>query len=81
LAIEVADSSLERDLDIKRHLYAEVRIEEYWIVDCQASCIHVFRHPSQGDYQNHFTLSAPESISPLVAPEAILDLRDLFEGE
>lgn len=81
LAIEIADSSLERDLDIKRRLYAETSIEEYWIVDCKASCVHVFRHPRQGAYQTHFTVSTPETIRPLIAPDAILDLRDLFEGE
>ena len=81
LAIEVADSSFDNDFEIKRRLYADVSIEEFWIVNCQANCVHVFRHPSKGDYQTQFAASAPETISPLIAPEAILDLRDLFEGE
>jgi len=81
LAIEVADSSLEKDLEIKRHLYAEVGIVEYWIVDCQNRCVHVFRDPEGTDYRTHRIASGSETISPLVAPDAHLDLHDLFAGE
>jgi Uma2 family endonuclease len=81
LAIEVADSSLEKDLEIKRHLYAEVGIVEYWIVDCQNRCVHVFRDPEGTDYRTHRIASGSETISPLVAPDARLELHDLFVGE
>jgi Uma2 family endonuclease len=80
LAIEVADSSLATDLEIKRRMYAEVRIAEYWIVDCQSNRIHVLRDPLDGDYQFHQIVSPPETIGPLIAPMAKLDLLDLFEG-
>ena len=81
LAIEVADNSLEKDLEIKRHLYAEVGIIEYWIVDCQNRCVHVFRTPEGTDYREHWIASETESICPLIAPDAHLDLNDLFVGE
>lgn len=81
LAIEVADSSLEKDLEIKRRLYAEVGIVEYWIVDCQNRCVHVFRDPEGTDYRSHRIASSTETISPLIAPDACLDLHDLFVGE
>ncbi|MEQ1824410.1 MAG: Uma2 family endonuclease [Pirellula sp.] len=81
LAIEVADSSLVKDLEIKRRMYAEVGIVEYWIVDCQSNRIHVFRDPKDGDFQTHRIALPPETISPLIAPEAMLDLQDLFEGQ
>lgn len=80
LAIEVADSSLAKDLEIKRLLYAEVKIVEYWIVDCQSSCIHVFRDPDGVDYQTRFVVTAADQLSPQFAPNASLDLKDLFEG-
>ena len=80
LAIEVADSSLAKDLEVKRLLYAEARIVEYWVVDCRSNCIHVFREPEGTDYQTRFVVTARDQLSPLVAPNAKLDLRDLFEG-
>src|SRR6056297_818185 len=80
LAIEVADSSLAKDLEIKRLLYAEVKIVEYWIVDCRSSCIHVFRDPDGVDYQTRFVVTVRDQLSPLIAPHAELNLQDLFEG-
>lgn len=81
LAIEVADSSLAKDLEIKRLLYAEVGIVEYWIVDCQNQCVHILRDPRDNDYQSHRIALSSETISPSIAPNAKLDLQDLFTGE
>jgi len=80
LAIEVADSSLTKDLEVKRLLYAEVKVLEYWIVDCRSHCIHVFRASNGVDYQTQFVVAAGDQLSPLIAPSANLDLKDLFEG-
>ena len=80
LAIEVAYSSLAYDLEDKRHLYAEAGIIEYWIVDAEASCIHVFTHPDQGSYATRQVFKIGESLAPSVAPNAMLNLQDLFEG-
>jgi len=33
LVIEVSDSSLAQDREVKAHLYAEVGVPEYWIVN------------------------------------------------
>lgn len=78
LAVEVAYSSLTYDLEEKRLLYAAAGIVEYWIVDAQASCIHVHRDPSNGDYQTRRVHQAPQTLSPTICPTAILDLQDLF---
>ncbi len=78
LAIEVAHSSLVYDLETKRKLYAQCIIQEYWIVDAEASCIHVYRQPHQGDYRERFVRTATDTLSPIVQPTANLDLSDLF---
>ena len=80
LAIEVSFSSLAYDLETKRRLYAESNIQEYWIVDSQSHCIHVHRQPIQGDYQQRSVRSIADTLSPLIQPNAKLDLRDLFVG-
>ena len=41
LAIEVSDSSLDFDRDVKGPLYAESGIVEYWIVNLIESCLEV----------------------------------------
>ncbi|MCC9656075.1 Uma2 family endonuclease [Rhodopirellula halodulae] len=80
LAIEVAFSSLAYELETKRRLYAESNIVEYWIVDAQAQCVHVHRHPVQGDYQDRSVSTRNDILSPLIQPSAKLELNDLFLG-
>src|SRR5262249_8994808 len=45
LVVEVADSSIEIDREVKRPLYAENGIIEYWIVDLNSSAVEVHRQP------------------------------------
>ena len=78
LAIEVAYTSLAYDLETKQKLYAQCGIQEYWIVDAKAKCIHVHRQPLDADYSERFVRSAPGTLSPLIEPAAQLDLSDLF---
>ena len=78
LAIEVSYSSLAYDIETKRHLYAEAGISEYWIVDSDASCIHVHREPQGDDYRRRFVCKAEHSLSPEYQPSTVLNLKDLF---
>src|SRR5204863_3420575 len=45
LLIEVAESSLAYDRSTKLRLYAAAGIPEYWIVDCGAESVEVYRTP------------------------------------
>ena len=78
LAIEVSYSSLAYDIETKRHLYAEAGIREYWIVDSEASCIHVHREPQGDGYRKRFVCTVDHSLSPEFHPCAVLNLKDLF---
>jgi len=81
LAIEVAYSSLQFDLGEKVKLYAEAEIVEYWIVDAEGECVHVFRAPKAGQYMDRSVIHRGQTISPLACPAAVLNLDDLFSGE
>lgn len=65
LAIEVADTTLDRDLGMKRHRYAEAGIAHYWVVDTHRSVVHVFSRPAEGDYAG---LELVPFGSPLAVP-------------
>lgn len=45
LIIEVSESTLHFDLDVKAELYARHRIPEYWVVDLIDDTLHVHRAP------------------------------------
>lgn len=80
LIIEVSDSSLLRDRNIKAGLYAKAGIGEYWIVNASEECIHVFRNPGSDSYMELTTFAAGDSVAPLIRPEATLDPGQLFNG-
>ncbi|HLO84238.1 MAG TPA: Uma2 family endonuclease, partial [Nostocaceae cyanobacterium] len=64
LLIEVADSSLEVDQQIKIPIYAQANIADYWIVDTITLQVYIYRQPSATDYQQKITLPATASIAP-----------------
>jgi Uma2 family endonuclease len=50
LLIEVSNTSLTKDLELKKALYASVGIPEYWIIDLKNKQLIVFRSPQGNDY-------------------------------
>ena len=52
------NSSLEKDLERKSKIYAEVGIPEYWVVNLKKMHLVVFREPLDGDYATKFLLPA-----------------------
>jgi Uma2 family endonuclease len=52
LLVEVADTTVESDRDVKIPLYAENGITEVWLVDINAQCLEVYRQPSENGYLN-----------------------------
>ena len=71
--IEYANSSLEKDLEIKNKIYAEAGIAEYWVVNLKKSHLVVFREPLDGDYSSKSTLSTG-IIQPLAFPEVSVSI-------
>jgi len=52
LVIEVADTTLDSDLDQKKHLYAELCIPEYWVIDAQGGQVFIFTLQNQQYYRS-----------------------------
>ena len=74
LIIEVAESSLEFDQQIKTPLYAENGIAEYWIVNLNDDCVEVHRDPTPaGQYRDVQTVRAGQTIPVPGIPGAVLD--------
>ncbi len=62
LVVEVADTSLSFDRDVKLPLYAAAGIPEAWIVDLEADEVHVYREPDGERYATHETCSPGDEI-------------------
>lgn len=80
LVIEVADSSLHYDRDVKAPLYAEAGIPEYWIVNLVQEILEVYREPRDGAYQTKIVLKPSERISPVPWPDLDMQVSELLPG-
>ncbi len=77
LIIELSESSLEYDQEIKLPLYAAAGIPEYWIIDLRTSRIIVFTEPSEAQYLNVKTFQANEKVDTPGLPKP-LAVRELL---
>jgi Uma2 family endonuclease len=79
LVIEVADSSLDYDRDVKKPTYAQSGITEYWIVNLVDECLEVCRGPQpDGTYQEEWVLNRGESTDILALPGLVVAVDELF---
>ena len=63
LAVEVAVTTIDTDLRYKKALYAAAGIPEYWVVDVEAACVHVFWSPLVGAYGESRTVPIGASLA------------------
>ena len=78
LLIEVADSSLVYDRDVKVPLYAEAGIPETWLADLNSDTIFAYRQPSPDGYQKVREYRRGDWISPEAFPDERFLVDDLL---
>ncbi|ACB53618.1 hypothetical protein cce_4270 [Crocosphaera subtropica ATCC 51142] len=66
--IEIADSTLSKDLGIKKTIYANAHIQEYWVIALTLKTLKVFQNPKDNDYQIKQDYQTG-FISPLSSPQ------------
>jgi Uma2 family endonuclease len=86
LIIEVADSSLKYDQEIKLSLYAEADISDYWIFNLVNYYLECYSDPYQDlqgkfGYRHKSIILPNESVKLPSFPELILDLTKVFPGK
>lgn len=78
LLIEVADSTIDSDRELKILLYAEDGITEVWLVDINGDCIEVYRHPSANGYQEILKFYRGQSLSILAFPDLSIAVNEIL---
>jgi Uma2 family endonuclease len=78
LIVECAASSLKRDRHVKREIYAQAGIQEYWIVDLTEKKLQVFRQPAASGYEFEQTFGLGDSVAPLACPELEVQVAAIF---
>jgi Uma2 family endonuclease len=78
LVVEVAESSLAYDRDVKLPIYAAHGIPEAWLVDLQGGVLTIHRQPVIDGYR---TARPRDDLGGVVLPQppgGVVDLRGLF---
>lgn len=83
LLIEISDSSLSYDRDVKLSLYAEAKISDYWIFNLLDDCLEAYSEPYQNlqrkyGYRAKRVVLANEAIALPCFLDLSLDLTEIF---
>lgn len=79
LIVEVADTSLDYDRDVKRPMYAEAGIVEYWIVNLIHDSLEAYRGPRpDGTYQEERVLRRGESTDIAALPGVVIAVDEIL---
>ena len=79
LIVEVSDTTLDYDRDVKLNLYARHNIPEVWLLDVGRNELLVHSEPVDGLYRLMRRLSAHDVACPAAAPEISVRLSDLAD--
>ena len=76
--MEVADSSLEYDQDVKMSLYARAGVREVWIVNLVDIWVEVYRDPSPVGYTTLLRMLPGRTFAPEALPDLMISVDELF---
>ncbi|MDJ0897955.1 MAG: Uma2 family endonuclease [Xenococcus sp. MO_188.B8] len=68
---------MQKDLELKKSIYAAANIPEYWVLDLASKKIHVFRNPQGNDYLDYWVWEQGE-LASLAFPDLPVSLEKLF---
>ena len=77
-AVEVADTTLRFDRNVKVPRFAAAGIPEVWIEDLKKELLLVYRDPRGDNYATSLTLRRADSVSPVAFPDIRFSIDDLF---
>jgi Uma2 family endonuclease len=78
LIIEVAETSLHYDREVKLPRYAMAGVPEVWIVDLDGNAIEAFRSPSPAGYRERYRHERGEAIAPAAFSDILLSVDDVL---
>ena len=78
LVVEVSDSSLEYDRDVKAHIYGRAGVPETWVKNLPEDCIERFTEPGPEGYAQHTVRRRGETLTPVSLPDLELSVDALL---
>ncbi|MEB3342654.1 Uma2 family endonuclease [Okeania sp.] len=78
LLIEVSDTTIKYDREVKVPLYAENNIVEVWLVNLNEKCLEVYRQPKGNGYENMQTFKKGETMTIQVFPNVTFTVDEIL---
>ncbi|TAD94975.1 MAG: Uma2 family endonuclease, partial [Oscillatoriales cyanobacterium] len=78
LLVEVADSTVDNDRDVKIPIYARSPIQEVWLVNLVKNCLEVYRQPTPNGYSLILKLYACQEVAPIAFPDFTVSVDWIF---
>ncbi|MEG4166594.1 MULTISPECIES: Uma2 family endonuclease [unclassified Microcoleus] len=69
LLVEVSDSTVDYDRDVKVSIYARSLIQEVWLVGLVKNCLEVYRQPDPNGYSLMLKFWRGQQVAPLAFPD------------
>ncbi len=78
LLIEVANSTIDSDRELKIPVYAEDDIAEVWLIDINLACIEVYRQRTSEGYQELLKYDHGQTLSILSFPDVNIAVDEIL---
>ena len=78
VVMEVSDSTLDFDREVKSKRYAAAGIPEMWVMNLPGDCLDRLDQPGPAGYARHTVFRRGEKISPAALPDLELAVADLL---
>ena len=78
LVVEISDTTLQRDREVKLPLYARVGIPETWLMNLPEDRIEVYRDPAPEGYRSITLVPRDGTVSPLAFPDVAIPCAELL---
>jgi len=78
LLVEVSDSTVEYDREIKKTLYVQAEILEFWLVNLQDNTVESYSQPKNGNYRLARILEKGETIKSDSVENLVLQVDEIL---
>jgi|SRR5215471_6752539 len=78
LIVEIADSSLNYDRDVKGPIYARFGVPEYWLADLNGEQLICYSRPESGVYRDVGHHQRGETVTPRLLADCSIPVDDLL---
>ncbi|MCD9188387.1 MAG: Uma2 family endonuclease [Pyrinomonadaceae bacterium] len=78
LLIEVSDSTVKYDRDVKVRLYAEAEVAEVWLINLPRQLVEVYTQAENGKYKIVGKFNKTQTLSPKFLPDLKIKVADIL---